>query len=113
MYVDWGFLQEITDADALFQKELIEEFCEQAGRLSERIEDAAAAKDALELHRAAHSLKGSAASVGAATLAEAAAELDERAKAGDMGGALEVLARLEQALGGTLAEMQEWIRKAA
>lgn len=113
MYVDWGFLQEITDADASFQKELVMEFCEQAEKLGERIRAAATAQDSDALHGAAHSLKGSAASVGAAALAEEAAALDERIKMGDLSGALSRLESLLQCLNGTLVEMQAWTKDAA
>ncbi|MEW5884944.1 MAG: Hpt domain-containing protein [Armatimonadota bacterium] len=113
MYVDWGFLQEITDADASFQRELVQEFCGQAEMLGERIKDAVVAKDAEALQRAAHSLKGSAASVGATDLCETAASLDERARQGDFDGALERVGALLDSLNGTLEEMREWIKRAA
>lgn len=113
MYVDWGFLQEITDADASFQRELVQEFREQAGVLSERIKNAVDARDAEELHRAAHSLKGSAASVGAVQLCEAATSVDDRARVGDLQGALEHLHSLFESLDGTIEEMDAWINRAA
>lgn|GEM_PF-3194214 len=113
MYVDWGFLQEITDADASFQRELVQEFCGQAEMLGERIKDAVVTKDAEALQRAAHSLKGSAASVGAIDLCEAAANLDESARRADFDGAVERVAALHDSLHGTLKEMKEWIKRAA
>lgn len=112
MYVDWGFLQEITDADASFQVELVKEFCGQAEMLGERIKDAVEAKDADALHRAAHSLKGSAASVGAIDLCEAAANLDESARRADFDGAVERVGALLDSLNGTLNEMREWTKRA-
>ncbi|MER3414248.1 MAG: hypothetical protein C4341_08470 [Armatimonadota bacterium] len=113
MYVNWDFLKEIADADASFQSELVQEFCEQATALGERIKDAVEALDAEALHSAAHSLKGSAASVGAEDLTKAAANLDDRAREGDFEGALERLSALLDSLHGTIHEMKAWIKQAA
>jgi HPt (histidine-containing phosphotransfer) domain-containing protein len=113
VYVDWGFLQEITDADASFQRELVREFCEQARALGERIKSAIESRDAEALHMAAHSLKGSAASVGAAHLCEAATSLDDRAREGDLQAAIEHADALFESLDGTMEEMRAWINQAA
>ena len=54
-------------------------FIEDTGRRLARLEALAAACDLLRLAREAHALKGSAASMGAAAIAEAAGELEQRA----------------------------------
>ena len=53
----------------------------------ERLRNAAAMGNIQEVHRSAHSLKGSAGNIGARDLYEVCRQIDERGKAGDLAGA--------------------------
>ena len=82
------------------EPDLIEElggifFGESAPRM-ERLRAALAAKDHLELHREAHGLKGSAASLGAKRLAAVARRLEARAADSIPADAADLIRRIEQ-----------------
>lgn len=83
--------------------ELVAIFVEEApGRLAE-LRRAAAARDATTVERVAHSLKGSAGLLGAASLQAASAELEERAVAKRVDGVADLVARVEGELERVLA----------
>ena len=83
--------------------ELVAIFVEEApGRLAE-LRRAAAARDAATVERVAHSLKGSAGLLGAASLQAASAELEERAVAKRVDGVADLVARVEGELERVLA----------
>ena len=83
--------------------ELVAIFVEEApGRLAE-LRRAAAARDATTVERVAHSLKGSAGLLGAASLQAASAELEERALAKRVDGVADLVARVEGELERVLA----------
>jgi HPt (histidine-containing phosphotransfer) domain-containing protein len=63
--------------------EVLTMFLAEVPRRLDRLRIAYAAGDIEEVHRCAHSLKGSAGNIGARDLYAACRELDERAKAGD------------------------------
>ncbi|MEZ6186568.1 MAG: Hpt domain-containing protein [Planctomycetota bacterium] len=63
--------------------ELIDMFVADAPRLLERAREALAAGDVLAAGRAAHALKGNAASLGAGPLAAACNEVERQARAGE------------------------------
>ncbi len=79
---------------------------EQIARLGEGLD----ARSADAVQRAAHALKGSAISLGAARVGALAAELDRRAKAGSVAGAEEILAAIDLAFGATIAELRALAR---
>lgn len=85
-------LRESVGGDPEFLAELIDEFLSDAPRQLELLREAAAAEDAEEARRAAHSLRGNARTFGAATLAALCQEAESAAGAGDLRA---VLARLE------------------
>jgi len=62
-------------------------FLEEAPRRIERIRVALQTRDASEMHRAAHSMKGSAGNIGAMDLLDICREVDDRARVGDLAGA--------------------------
>jgi HPt (histidine-containing phosphotransfer) domain-containing protein len=62
-------------------------FLEEAPPRIERMRNAAAGGDIKEVHRAAHSLKGSAGNIGARAMYDVCSVIDERGKAGDLAGA--------------------------
>jgi HPt (histidine-containing phosphotransfer) domain-containing protein len=66
-------------------------FLEEAPRRIDRIRGALQARDASEMHRAAHSMKGSAGNIGATGLFAICREVDDRARVGDLSGAGQLL----------------------
>ncbi len=69
-----------VDGDHELLTELTELFLEDAPGLVQQIQGAAACNDFDELGRAAHTLKGSVATIGGRALAEAARRLEDRAR---------------------------------
>jgi two-component system, sensor histidine kinase and response regulator len=67
-------------------REVAAVFIEQAPLMTEELRAASAAGDAATVHRAAHTLKGSAGIFGAAALVRVAAEVEKRARAGEIAG---------------------------
>ncbi|MBI2159738.1 MAG: Hpt domain-containing protein [Candidatus Rokubacteria bacterium] len=99
--------------DRQLLRELVAIFVEEApGRLAE-LRRAAAARDATTVERVAHSLKGSAGLLGAASLHAASAELEERAVAKRVDGAADLVARVEGELERVLAVFRDptWQRR--
>lgn len=89
--------------DRQLLRELVAIFVEEApGRLAE-LRRAAAARDATTVERVAHSLKGSAGLLGAASLQAASTELEERAVAKRVDGVADLVARVEGELERVLA----------
>ena len=89
--------------DRRLLRELVGVFVEEApGRLAE-LRRGAAARDAATVERVAHSLKGSAGLLGAASLHAASAELEERALAKRVDGVADLVARVEGELERVLA----------
>jgi HPt (histidine-containing phosphotransfer) domain-containing protein len=66
--------------------EVLRLFLDEVPRRIERLRAARAAGNLAEVHRAAHSLKGSAGNIGAHAMAEVCRQLEERGKAGDLEG---------------------------
>jgi HPt (histidine-containing phosphotransfer) domain-containing protein len=73
-----------TGDDTEFVRELIDTFTESAPPLLAELQSALAAGDAVTVHRAAHTLKSSAASLGALRLADEAAGIEVAAKGGEL-----------------------------
>jgi signal transduction histidine kinase/ligand-binding sensor domain-containing protein/CheY-like chemotaxis protein len=85
---------------------VVESFvAEGPGRLA-RMQQAIRDGDSEALTFAAHVLKGSAAQLGAARLAESCRELEERGRIGDLDGTGELIARLEEELARATAALQ-------
>ncbi len=85
-------LRELTppgEPDVLAQ--VLSLFLEEAPRRLDRIRMALQARDASEMHRAAHSMKGSAGNIGAMDLFAICREVDDRARVGDLEGARQAL----------------------
>ncbi|WP_432492648.1 hybrid sensor histidine kinase/response regulator [Kineococcus auxinigenes] len=72
-----------TDADRALFAQLLTSFVERAPGAVADLEDALASGDARELETRAHSLKGSAANLGAEVLAQLCADLEARARGGE------------------------------
>jgi signal transduction histidine kinase/DNA-binding response OmpR family regulator len=78
-------------------EQLIDDYLQTADRLIANVEHALDDGDAGDLERAAHTLKGCAAQMGARHVSEAALTIEQYAKAGELGQARERLAPLLQA----------------
>jgi HPt (histidine-containing phosphotransfer) domain-containing protein len=72
-----------------------------------RLRALCSAADAHAVEAGAHALKGVAAQVGAARVADACAALEEAARAGDLSGAAALLERLEAAAAGAHKALSE------
>ena len=89
--------------DRALLQELVGIFVEEApGRLAD-LKRATVARDAKTVERVAHSLKGSAGILGAASLRAASAELEERVLAQRVDGEMDLVARVEGELERVLA----------
>ena len=93
----WSRMRALRSAggDAELLRELMETFCREEPKLLEAIRRAVDSQDARKLHVAAHTLKGSLATLGALAAREAAERLESLGAAGDVQSAREVLASLE------------------
>ncbi|MFW6162830.1 MAG: response regulator, partial [Planctomycetota bacterium] len=93
--LDLGQVMSWLDGDAALLARLAEAFLEQSPQQFSQIRQAARSGDAQVLERAAHTLKGSAANFGAEALRQAAYDLEQRGRAGDLDAAEQLLDALE------------------
>jgi signal transduction histidine kinase/ligand-binding sensor domain-containing protein/DNA-binding response OmpR family regulator/HPt (histidine-containing phosphotransfer) domain-containing protein len=82
--VDWDEFMATTDGDTEFARELVQVFIDSGDAVLRDIRDGLRRGDASAVRQAAHSLKGSSASMRARATSEAAAELEAAARAGDV-----------------------------
>jgi HPt (histidine-containing phosphotransfer) domain-containing protein len=75
--------------------DLIECYLEEAPKLLQSMITAATTKEAMQLQRAAHTLKGSSAGIGATNLANLCQELEAMCRAGTIAGAAEKFLQIE------------------
>ena len=94
--LNWDYLNEISGGDSEFIAELLNDFLNSAPALLAQIEQAIARDDAAALTRAAHTLKGSARSIGAESLAEYALALEQLGKSGQLANAHEAWQSLSE-----------------
>ena len=97
-YFDKAAALELAGGDEELLRELLRAFVEEYPPLLERIGDAIARCDARQLERAAHTLKGAAGSVAAAAVCDSAQRLEAMGRTGQLVGAVQVCAELEDAL---------------
>ncbi len=76
--------------------EVLRLFLDEVPRRVERLKAAWQERNAVELQRAAHSLKGSSGNIGARHMYEICKQLDERGKAGDFNGARHLMDSLDE-----------------
>ena len=84
--------------DAELLKELAALFLEESPRLMTELRDAYARADSRAVERTAHGLKGSVANFGAKRAVEAAFQIEQSGRAGDLGPVANLLAALDEAL---------------
>lgn len=106
-------LGEICSGDAEFERELLGEFLRGAPALLDRARAAIAAADAPELEQAAHSLKGSARTLGADALGAALFALETMGRNGDLSLARPGFERAERELECVRTVLEEHLRKSA
>lgn len=95
--VDLSRIQETSDGDTEFEQELIEMYVDDAMEHLQAIASAHQAGDALAIKRAAHTLKGSSANVGAIAVQEIAAEIESLGGAEDLSGIAPHIPEINQA----------------
>ena len=92
-------------------KEVLQLFLDDVpGRIG-RLRAACQAGDAAEVHRAAHSLKGSSGNIGAIQLLEVCRQLDNQGRAGDLSETPALVASLEIEYARVAAEIRELIKQ--
>lgn len=99
-------LDELVGGDAEALRELVDAFLEDAPARSREIREGIAHGDAELVRRAAHTLKGNAATFGALELAETCRALEQLASGGGLDGAEELADRVEAALGRSLPAIE-------
>jgi HPt (histidine-containing phosphotransfer) domain-containing protein len=92
-----GAMKRLGGDRGLF-REFIQVFDEDAPGLLESLRQAVAGRDAVQVERAAHSLRGLVANFGARPVAEAARHMEERGKSGQWERATQALEKLTLAL---------------
>ncbi|MGB7250053.1 MAG: Hpt domain-containing protein [Phormidesmis sp.] len=93
---DWQQLRQLAGEDANFEAELLAMFLEDAEASLVQIELAIAAQDTAQLEAIAHSLQGASANVGASALAQAARQLEQIARRGELTTAPNLLGQLRR-----------------
>jgi HPt (histidine-containing phosphotransfer) domain-containing protein len=106
-------LNEICTGDSEFERELLGEFLHGSPVLLARARAAIAAADASELEQAAHSLKGSARTLGADALGAALFALETMGRNGDLSPASPGLERAEAEFERVRTLLEEHLRKSA
>lgn len=99
-------LSNAGDSEELLN-ELIDLFHQECPTLIDQIRTAIEKRDAVVLHRAAHTLKGSANILGAKATAEVALEIEQFGRDGDFDNAAERLPVLEECVQQLQAAMQQ------
>jgi PAS domain S-box-containing protein len=106
--VDWTIALSAVDGDRDLLKDVLEAFLIETPGLLEKIEESIRAGDAATLKRAAHTLKGSLRTLGAAA-GEHAARLETLGREGDLGRAEAELAPLRSAMERVIADVREFV----
>lgn len=105
-------LERVEDDRALLE-ELLRLFGDECRSSVRRIRDVWSARDVRMLECLAHTLKGSAANVGANEVSEAALALERQVRSGNLENAAKQIADLEQEIERLLPELDSFLRRAA
>ncbi len=92
--LDLTYLAEAADGDAEFIENVLLEYLEDATKHVEELRAALDAGDPESIRRAAHSVKGASANVGAIRVEQVAEELERKGREGDMSETDELIAEL-------------------
>ncbi len=98
------------EADVL--AEVLRLFLDEVPRRMERLSESCRDGNALELQRAAHSLKGSSGNIGARGMHDLCRQLDERGKAGDINGARHLIGALAAEYASVEVEIRRLLQSA-
>ena len=110
--IDLQRIQETSDGDVEFEQELIEMYLEDANEHVQAIGQCISDGDVTQLSRAAHTLKGSSANIGAVKVQEAAYKLETTAHSGDLGAASGILTEIKEALTETDTAYKDYLSSA-
>ena len=105
-------LQDLVEADPTLIDDLLETFEEQAPQLLAQIREGLATTDAELVRRAAHTLKGSSANLGASTLADLASQVERVGKDGLAADPSALVDQIEALLPRVGAALREWAQAA-
>jgi signal transduction histidine kinase/ligand-binding sensor domain-containing protein/DNA-binding response OmpR family regulator len=104
--IDWEQFVSLTDGDGEFAEQLVQLFIDSGDVALGQIRDALARQDWPAVGRAAHSYKGSSANIRAQAASDAAARLEQAARAGEV----EQLVKFEQELAREALRVTEYLR---
>ncbi len=110
--VNASVLQEITGGDAAIMDDIVGEFAETARDMMTKLDLALDAGDVLGAMRAAHTLKGSSGIIGAGLLHRVSLAVERSAATGDLVGAREHFARLQNLHPASIAALQALVTDA-
>ena len=105
--VDWSQALQSVDGDRELLSVVVDAFLEETPRMREQIRVALETKNATDLQRAAHTLKGSLRVFGAPTASELSAQLEMQGKVARFDGAPELWAAIERNLDPIVKELEE------
>jgi HPt (histidine-containing phosphotransfer) domain-containing protein len=111
--LDTRQLRDATGADAEFERLLLSEYLDQAEAILARLADAVCTRNAGAIRSAAHELKGSSRTIGAARVADAAQMLETIGTSGELGAVEHAHAALRHAYDRLRIAIHEHVRKAA
>ena len=103
-------LLESCDDDDELARDVVADFLDTAPSLMDRLARAVAGGDAVHARLEAHSLKGSAQTLGAEALAGAGLDMEEAAKHGELSRAPSLLARIEDEFRRALPALEEYFQ---
>ena len=109
--VDILVLQGLVGDDPDTVREFIADYLPSAQKLGAELGAAAIAGDGAQVKAIAHKLKSSSRTVGAATLAELCASLEQAGQTGDQSAIRQGMADFETALDAVVAECRAWLKK--
>ncbi|MCS7066596.1 MAG: Hpt domain-containing protein [Fimbriimonadales bacterium] len=109
--LNWDYLNEVTNGDNEFIAELLSEFLNLAPELIGQIEQAIVQGDAHALTHAAHTLKGSARSVGAESFAHHALALEQMGRSAQLQHAPDALRSLNEQWEQLQRYLSDWLRQ--
>ncbi len=94
--LDHADLEQASLGDEAFERELLAEFLASSDGMLSSIVSAVEARDAQQLHRAAHSMKGCCWTVGARDLGTECEKLELEARGGGLAGAEDSVVRIQE-----------------
>ena len=103
-------LLESCDDDDELARDVVADFLDTAPSLMDRLARAVAGGDAVHARLEAHSLKGSAQTLGAEALAGAGLDMEEAAKHGELSRAPSLLTRIEDEFRRALPALEEYFQ---